>query len=916
MPEDRTLRQEIRWLGTELGHVLEHLAGQPALEMVESIRRLARARRQGKPGTTQELTTRLAQMSVSELRVIVRAFTLFLDLANVAEDRQRVRVLRERTRQSHPGPRRESIGEAIAQLRSSGMKPAQLATLLNRLDIELVLTAHPTEAKRRSVRTKLRTLRYLLRDLDERELLPKEADQLRESIRAEITKLWQTDFIRPWRPTVLQEVQRGLSFRRTLWQVVPEVMQDLRTALSESYPDGPLEAPSFLRFGSWVGGDRDGHPYVKADITAETLQVHRAFALELHLESCRALHDSISLSENHTPASAQLKANLRAALERWPELEKFLAATPPPEIYRRWLQQIEWRLQSALRDRIDSPAVPGAYQDELELAEDVRILQESLAASHNELIVHRETQRWLDQIATFGFFVARLDVRQDSGYHAEVLTDLFRRQQLTENYRELPEPEKCRLLMETLGKPLPLEREQLSEESRETLALFEVLRRWARRYGTGPLGGAVVSMTHHLSDVLAPLWFWKWSATLDGGDASDDELRIPILPLFETIDDLRRAPETLTAMLEHPDYARYVRELGSEQIIMVGYSDSTKDGGYLSACWALYESQLALHTIARQHEIAVTFFHGRGGSLGRGGGPMARSILSLPANTLDGTLRLTEQGEVLPQRYDDLPIAHRHLEQLTWSMLLASGAPRLSLNPEWSSVMERLGELSFRAYRELVEQPGFVPFLRETTPLEEIEQLPIGSRPSRRKGDAGLGSLRAIPWVFSWTQCRCLIPAWYGLGTAIQQLQREDARATQQLETMYRDWSFFQALIDNAALALAKSDLSIAQQYADLSQDDDTRGRLETLISSEYERSRLAVLEITGDLDLLDDIPWLRRSIQVRNLYVDPLNFIQVELFRRLRGQSTSASEQELDELRHVVRLTIQGIAAGMRTTG
>ncbi len=411
--------------------------------------------------------------------------------------------------------------------------------------------------------------------------------------------------------------------------------------------------------------------------------------------------------------------------------------------------------------------------------------------------------------------------------------------------------------------------------------------------------------------MLTVLWFWKQTACTESDE--DREHMLPIIPLFETIEDLHEAPVILEGMLAMPAYREHLRWQNQRQIIMLGYSDSTKDGGYLSACWSLHQAQQDLVAVASKENVELTFFHGRGGSLGRGGGPTARSILSLPAGTFDGTLRLTEQGEVLADRYDDPIIAHRHLEQVLWSSLLAAGDPSDADREDWSELMSRLSSTSFEKYRELVEQPEFVAFFRRVTPISEIEQLPIGSRPARRRGGNSLGDLRAIPWVFSWTQCRCLLPAWYGLGTAMAPLT-EHAESRENLQQMHRQWPFFRAIIDNAELALAKTDLGIAEQYASLASDTESLTAIASLITHEFRLSRDVIRAITGNQELLDGTPWLKESIRVRNRYIDPLNLIQVELLRRARDIPADADKAE--EIRHLTRLTINGIAAGMRTSG
>ena len=430
-------------------------------------------------------------------------------------------------------------------------------------------------------------------------------------------------------------------------------------------------------------------------------------------------------------------------------------------------------------------------------------------------------------------------------------------------------------------------------------------------FSNSAFGAHVISMAAAPSDVLTVLWLYKQTSSLVGG--ANGATGLPIAPLLETIDDLERGPEILSGMLRIPAYREYVRKQNDQQMIMLGYSDSTKDGGYLTACWSLYKAQKKLVQVASQHNVKLTFFHGRGGSLGRGGGPTARSIMSLPAGSFRGSMRLTEQGEVLAERYDDPAIAHRHLEQVVWSSLLAAGRPAKPSSEQWLEVMDRISASSFVQYRQLLEQPRFVEYFRCVTPISDIEQLPIGSRPSRRNPGGGLSDLRAIPWVFSWTQSRCLLPAWYGMGAAMKPFLNEPEQG-ELLKSMYRNWPFFRALVDNAELALAKSDMQIASHYASLAANEPALKSIADMISAEYEMACDVVLQLTGKNELLDSTPWLKESIRVRNRFIDTLNFTQVELLRRSRKQPVADHESE--ELRHLTRLTINGVAAGMRTSG
>lgn len=907
------LRRDVRALGDMLGEVISESAGPEALALVEAIRHLSRRRRSGEHEAEGQLAERIAALSLPESRVVARAFSVFFDLANLAEDRHRIRVLRARVQDAAPNPISETIAAGIAKLKDAGFTAEQVQAALEQVKIELVFTAHPSEAKRRSIRAKLRRMRHALQELDRTDLLPRERERLETRIRADLTVLWQTDFLRPTKPTVLEEVERGLSITPRLVEVVPQVYDSLRRALESHYPGEEFQIPVFLRFGSWMGGDRDGNPHVTAPVTRQTLLWLRETAISQHVSICKTMYDFLSISTHEVPADAEIVQRLNDRSVNWPELAMAVISLAPLEVYRRWIKMIEWRLRKSMPADAGARVPRGGYRDGAELVADLQVIQDSLKAHHSQLLADTEVQRWIDLARVFGLNLTQLDVRQDARRYREIMTEIFSKLDVIEGYGDLPEERRCAILSQTLPWRLAISKDGLASLTADTLDLFRLLHDAIRSFGSDCVGGHVISLTQCPSDLLNVLWLWRWAQTT-ATEPHKDELRI--VPLFEKIDDLKNAAQTLDAILSHPLYREHVKRLGDRQVIMVGYSDSTKDGGYLAACWGLYQAQSQLQTVADKHGVALTFFHGRGGSLGRGGGPAARGILSLPPEALDGSLRLTEQGEVLAERYDDTQVAFRHLEQVAWATLLASALPGAEVKPAWKAMIEELSQRSYQAYRELVDQPGFLSYFAAATPIEEIEDLPIGSRPSRRRGERTLGDLRAIPWVFSWTQNRCLIPAWYGLGTALSEVKYRDRTSWNTICEMYRSWPFLQATIDNAVLALAKADMYIAHHYADLAEDGDVRQRCWSLIAAERDRTRQALLDMVGGNELLATNPWFFSSIEVRNPYIDPLNLIQIDLLRRRRTLPADAPDAEREQLRDMLRLTVQGIAAGMRTTG
>ncbi len=926
MATDETLRREIAFLGRLFGEVLQQFEGDQAFALVESVRAEAKQACEGDPGAGDRLATLLSKCSERELRVIIKAFSGFLELANLAEDRQRVRALRRKEAETAPAPRRESIRAAICELREQGYAVEKIREALCAIDIELVFTAHPTEAKRKSLRSKLRRIRKLLARLDSEDLLPAEQARQERQLRSELTKLWQTDLVRPMPPTVMEEVQRGLSFQPVLWETVPRVLGELRDAVDEYYPECDSESDAILRFGSWMGGDRDGNPYVTPDVTEETLLWLRRAAIEAHIGTCRRLIDSISIACEPGSQGAKLLDAADQAAKRWPAVGRELSRVAPFEGFRRWLKVIHWRLKQTATAKLDSPPADGEYLSDDELTADIAQLADALKATQNLDVLRTEIQPWLDQVAAFGLQTARLDIRQHAGVYADVMREIWLSTQFLAEEVELDEQQRIDLLLETLPIAPNLSPVGLSEAANRTLELFSLLRKIARRFGMAALGAHITSMTTQPSDLLTVLWLWKWSERVDhwreGSDpdqmAKRDALdRLPIVPLFETIDDLVHATDILTGALKVPLYRQHVEALGDRQIVMIGYSDSTKDGGYLSAAWSLQAAQIEIFHAAEKYGVDVTFFHGRGGSLGRGGGPAARAILSLPSEAFDGTLRLTEQGEVLAERYDDPHVAHRHLEQVIWSVLMAVTHDSGDQPQAWRDTMQKLSDASLETYRQLVDHPDFVSFFRTATPISGIEGLAIGSRPSKRKKGDRIEDLRAIPWVFSWTQCRCLLPAWFGLGGAVGRLLKESPEATDTLADMYENWRFFRATIDNSALAVAKSNPPVFRRYAEIAMAGGNQGATEIadLLAAEHESTRQAILTITGCEQLLDDIPWLQRSILVRNGYVDPLNFVQIELMKRA-ATAGDLDEDQRAELDRLTQRAIKGVAAGMRTTG
>ncbi len=914
------LSATIRYLGELLGQAISEQESPALFETEERIRALAKARRAGDESAAAELAAQVAALTADQARAVASAFTLYFDLANLAEEAQRVDALRERERAQDPAPPGESIAEAIAALKQRGVSSEQMAQLLRNLRIELVLTAHPTEAKRRTILSKLKRISEIVHALNDSNPLPRERDASAASISAEITSLWLTHRARTRRPAVTDEVRTGLYFvDAILWDALPRIYADLDAALAQHYPD--LTAPPhWLTFASWIGGDRDGNPNVTTEVTAETLRLHRGLAVERHRAELQDLARRISLDEHRAPPPRELQTWLDSR-RPLPARVAFLETRYVNEPYRLILSLLASDLEYASKDDMtarlleDTPHTARLHPSDLTVPLDwiARAIPPRLAQDRFKTV-----RRQLD---IFGLHAARLDIREDSARLASTLGEILRALNLASHFETADHLTQTRLLLDLLAqseRPASLAKNPgVTAETAETWALFRLLARVQKVYGHDLLGPFIISMTRGSADVLTVLVLARWAGCEQG---------LQIVPLFETLDDLNAAPRILADLFALDVYRAHLATSNGEQIVMIGYSDSNKDGGYLAANWELYQAQERIAQVCREHGVKLMLFHGRGGTVARGGGPANRAIRAQPPGTVNGRFRLTEQGETIVSRYADPELAHRHLEQITSAVILASvadvsGAMTVLIShshhtppdtfPEWRAAMDAMSTVARDAYRALVyETPGLVDFWRAATPLDEITRLSIGSRPSSRgSGDAQITRIRAIPWVFSWMQARFNLPSWYGLGTAL------NGQPLARLQEMYAAWQFFRALLDNTEMSLLKADMGIAALYSELVPDHAAAEKILKRVRGEYELTRRTVLEITRHSELMEEDPVIQHSVVLRNPYVDPLNYIQVEMLRRLR-ELPDPNNVEADALREVIAVTINGIAAGLRNTG
>ncbi len=907
----RTFSADQALLGEILAQVVRRDEGETALDVHARTVELARSARAGQDGADEELADLVSSLAVHEVEVLVRSLTHWLQLTNLAEDNERIRRVRARERRHLPAPRQGSVRNAVALLADQGATADELRALLERAEVRPVLTAHPTEARRRTTLEKLARIFAVLRDADEREALPGREGAARRELLATVQELWGSDELRGVSPTVLDEVRAGLVyFVTTLADAVPVIYRDLEEALAEIYPGETFTVPPLLSFGSWMGGDRDGNHHVTHRVTAEALDVMRETCLRLYEDRLNLLAKRMSLSEGNAGAGAGIAELLTDGAQRFPVTAAWLAGINAGEPYRR--------VFSFLRERVRATrkGMPEGYERPTDLLDDLRVVEHALLERAGAFTAAGDLHDLIRQVEAFGFHFARMDVRDHAERHRAALDEIFVTLGLHDGYAALRDAERADLLCREIAdrRPLvPTEISRFSPATQEVVCTFRMLAEVLAGAHRGAIESYIVSGTEGPADLLEVLLLMKEAALTRAGG---EEATLRIVPLFEAGATLQAAPATMAALLERPVYRAALRAVGDEQEVMIGYSDSNKDVGYLASGWATYRAQIDIAEVLRAAGVSWTFFHGRGGAVGRGGGPTNVAIAALPPGTVAGRLKMTEQGEVLAAKYAVGEIAHRELE-LTASAVLATALDRTGPAPEqrarYEALMERMAADAEAVYRALAhDDPDFVRFFSVVTPVDEISRLRLGSRPAKRPGDGGIDDLRAIPWVFSWTQARIVLPAWYGLGTALEHA-REDV-GVDELREMERTWPFFAALLSNAEMACAKADPGIARRYVDLWEETEPRERIWGAIVDELERTRRELVAVCDGERLLDRQPLLQASIDRRNPYVDPLSYVQVELLRRLREGPTPHTAVE--DLGRVSLLAVNGIAGGMRNTG
>ena len=890
---DIPLREDVRRLGALVGDLLAEQVSDAFFEDVERVRTRAIARRENQ-SPLSDLADGLAGRSPQQAEAMVRAFSTYFQVVNIAERVHRIRRRRDYQRAGTQAPQPDGLQAALQQLKSQGVTLQELEHWLPRIDIEPVFTAHPTEAVRRALLEKEQLMvASLVANLDGQRT-PGEAAADDARFRMALTASWQTTDSSPERPTVDDEREHvGFYLVQVLYRVVPVLYESLQQALLATYGQ-TLPLPRLLRFGTWVGGDMDGNPNVDGGTIRSTLDAQRRAVLGHYQKELLRLASLLSQSTQRVGVSAALQARLAHYQQRLPQVESRPRHADMP--YRLLNDRMRARLQATLDDG------DAAYEGPDELLGDLQLILDSLRDNRGEHAGGFAVQRLLWRVKTFGFHLARLDVRQESSVHARALA-------LSLDGESAWEARDARARAALLGpyasgdEALPATQE---EGNQRIDAVFAALADARRRHGADALGSYIISMAHDRSDVLAVLALARRGGLVD----EDGAVPLDIAPLFETVDDLRHGTDTLRDLLQDPVYRRHLQARGDVQMVMLGYSDSSKDGGIAASRWGLQRAQVELLEVAAEAGIALTFFHGRGGSISRGGGKTTHAVDASPRGSIDGRLRVTEQGEVIHRKYGIRALAVRSLEQATGAVLRSSLRPRAPEPREaaWRPVMDVVSQASSAAYRGFVGQPRFMDYFRTATPIDVIERMTLGSRPSRRLGqDAALTNLRAIPWVFAWSQARAVIPGWYGVGSGLQAAVDAGHEAT--LREMAQAWPFFRTFLDDIAMVLSKGDITIAEQFSRLSGElhEDFFAR----VQREWALTERWVLALTGQATLLDHDQRLALSIRLRNPYVDPISVLQVDLLQRWRA---SGSGDE-DLLRALVAC-VNGVSQGVQNTG
>jgi phosphoenolpyruvate carboxylase len=911
---EKPLRADVRFLGNILGKVIIQQEGQEIFEIEEKVRALTKDMRSDYVKSQKDdLVSTIKNLSNDDIYKVARAFTSYFKLVNIAEQNHRIRRRREYkyisdTRDSVEG----SVESLFETLGERNIPYSEIKNLLDKMSIELVLTAHPTEVNRHIVLEKFRHISSMLEKFQNPILSSEEKNAIYKDIKAEVTSLWQTEEVLSFKITPIDEARSAhYYFKETIFEALTTVYLEFEEKIKEHYGLDEIDLPPFFRFGSWVGGDRDGNPFVTHDITVEVLRMQMELVLGKYHEQIGRLINHLSSSRKQVPVGGELLESI--------ESDKKLLKTESgikndDESYRIKLSYMEQKLAGTFK-KLNYEQYGYAYAGKEELLADLEIIDRSLRQNKGDLLADSTLRRLIRQVSVFGFHLAKLDIRQNSEVHRRAIEEITGRLDLID-YKKLSDEDKFGWLSGQIENPRPLIPGwlELSPETTELLKTFNTIGEAHKNINRDCIDTYIISMTSSANNVLEVLLLAK-EANLYINDDGKVTSRLNIVPLFETIDDFRNAPQIMKSLYESPVYREHLRARGDITEIMIGYSDSGKDGGHLCSSWEIHKAQRSLKKLADDYGLRNKFFHGRGGTVSRGGGPTNQAILARPSGTVDGMIKITEQGEVIYSNYSLPEIAEDNLELVLSSVILTS-LNNEEIKPEWEEVMEELSSKARQKWRSLIyEDVDFYPYFQQATPISVLQQMQIGSRPAKRRQSERIEDLRAIPWVFSWTQNRHLITGYYSVGSALNEFVAKDPQKNLTLlKDMYNNWRFFKSHIDNIQMTLSRADMWIGLEYSFLVSPRELGKRVFKKVRDEYELTEDIVLKITGQDETLDNNPFLRKSIELRNPYIDSLSYIQVALLRRLMKSDMSGEEREA--LTDIIKLTVNGISAGLKNTG
>lgn len=913
------LSKQVNLLGTLLGHAIRQLAGEDIYKLTESYRlRLKESYEPGKEHLRKEVMDDMKSLDNHQLDWLLRAFTSFFHLINKAEQQEIIRINRSREKSLKRGEARpDSILESIYHVKELGFTLEEADKLLNSLDIQPTLTAHPTEARRRSILYIQKQIADSLAELSPGDLTPLEEQHVISTIYNYIVLLLNTDDVRSTKITVKDEVKNGLYFFiSTIWDLIPDIVIDMEDSLHEVY-DQPISLSAPVKYRTWIGGDRDGNPKVTTEVTRFALVEQRNTAVELYKRSLLNLRRELSISDRQTNVPEYFRQNVMEEIEKL-KLAESITSTYQHEIYRLKINCILKKLNTALLDFDDNLLLsnPNSYSTK-EFKADLELIRKALLDSGYEQIAEKGLlRRILAQVNAFGLSLTALDIRQHSAVFGATVDELLRHASVTRNYLGLNEEQKVNILMQELSNPRPLIslNSPISDDSKSLLTSLNLVRK-AIQMDPSTIGSLIISMTHHVSHLLEAVLLCKETGLWQYNEGNVISM-LDVVPLFETIDDLERSHVLMEELYNNPIFEMQLKARGYFQEIMLGYSDSNKDGGYWMANWALHKAQKNLARVSASNNIGLRLFHGRGGTVGRGGGRANQAVIALPPECHNGRIRFTEQGEVISFRYANKLIAKRHLEQVVNAMVKSTANFKKNLHlkkiaPEetYQNVMEKISKSSMKSYRDLIDRKDFWPWYISVTPIEHISHLPIASRPISRKSskEVDFDSLRAIPWVFAWTQIRYNVPGWYGLGTAFSDALKSGEISVEEVQKLFEEWDFFKAIVNNAQREMGRASLTTSEIYGQISESP-----IHDEICKEFDRSREMIITICKKKELLDGNTVIQKSIQLRNPYTDVLNLLQHEMMLRWN----KGDEAEREPLKNLLFTSINGIAAAMQSTG